>query len=76
MLSTIFKQKVVGTPQTFGSFYDTNGEKYCTILVLSKYLGYDIAESKEIQNDKKDTNPAELLPSGILEMIDNFESNE
>ena len=42
-LSTIFKQKVVDTPQTFGSFYDAYGEKYCAISVLSKYLGYDIA---------------------------------
>lgn len=53
-LSTIFKQKVFDTPQTFGSFYDTNGEKYCAISVLSKYLGYDIAAaSKKIQNSKK-----------------------
>ena len=54
-LSTIFKQKVIDTPQTFGSFYDVNGEKYCAISVLSKYLGYDIAAavSKKIQNGKK-----------------------
>jgi hypothetical protein len=73
-LSTIFKHKVVGTPQAFGSFYDANGERYCAISVLSKYLGYDIAAevSNEIQKDKKDTNPAELFPSDILEMIDNF----
>src|SRR5919202_598946 len=72
-LSTIFKQKVVDTPQAFGSFYDANGGKYCAISVLSKYLGYDIgAASKEIQNDKKDTYPAELIPYDILEMIDNF----
>jgi hypothetical protein len=71
-LSTIFKQKVVDTPQTFGSFYDANGEKYCAISVLSKYLGYDIAEvSKKIQNGK-DTNPAELIPYAILEKIENF----
>src|SRR5215213_7213358 len=31
-LSTIFNQKVIDTPQTFGSFYDANGEKYCAIL--------------------------------------------
>ncbi|MDQ4067052.1 MAG: hypothetical protein M3114_05650, partial [Thermoproteota archaeon] len=68
-LSTIFKQKVVDIPQTFGSFYDANGEKYCAISVLSKYLGYDIAEvSKKIQNGK-DTNPAELIPYAILEKI-------
>ena len=71
-LSTIFKQKVTDTPQTFGSFYDANGEKYCALSVLSKYLGYDIAAmSKKIQNAEK-TNPAELIPSAILEKIDNF----
>src|SRR5919206_119931 len=69
-LSAIFKHKIVDTPQAFRSFYDTNGERYCAISVLSKYLGYDIA--KEIHNDKKDTNPAELFPYDILEMIDNF----
>jgi hypothetical protein len=51
-LSTIFKQKIIDTPQAFGSFYDANGGKYCAISVLSKYLGYDIAASKEIRNDK------------------------
>jgi hypothetical protein len=71
-LSTIFKQKIIDIPQVFGSFYDADGGKYCAISVLSKYLGYDIATSKEIQNDKKDTNPAELFPNDILEMIDNF----
>ena len=71
-LSTIFKQKVIDTPQTFGSFYDANGEKYCALSVLSKYLGYDIAAiSKKIKNGEK-TNPAELIPSAILEKIDNF----
>ena len=71
-LSTIFRQKVIDTPQTFGSFYDANGEKYCALSVLSKYLGYDIAAmSKKIQNVEK-TNPAELIPSAILEKIDNF----
>jgi hypothetical protein len=71
-LSTIFKQKVVDTPQTFGSFYDADGEKYCAISVLSKYLGYDIAAvSKKIQNGKN-TNPAELIPYAILEKIENF----
>jgi hypothetical protein len=72
-LSTIFKQKVVDTPQTFGSFYDANGEKYCAISVLSKYLGYDIAAavSKKIQNGKN-TNAAELIPYAILEKIENF----
>jgi hypothetical protein len=71
-LSTIFKQKVIDTPQTFGSFYDANGEKYCAISVLSKYLGYDIAAvSKNIQNSKN-TKPAELIPYAILEKIENF----
>ena len=73
-LSTIFKQKkVIDTPQTFGSFYDANGEKYCAISVLSKYLGYDIAAvSKKIQNGKNNTNSAELIPYAILEKIENF----
>jgi hypothetical protein len=72
-LSTIFKYKIVDTPQAFESFYDANGEKYCAISVLSKYLGYDIAGvSKKIQDDKKDTNSGELIPSDILEMIENF----
>src|ERR687892_139686 len=71
-LSTIFKQKVVDTPQTFRSFYDANGEKYCAVSVLSKYLGYDIAAvAKKIQNGKN-TNPAELIPYAILERIENF----
>src|SRR5918999_420195 len=71
-LSTIFKQKVVDTPQTFRSLYDANGEKYCAISVLSKYLGYDIAAaSKKIQNGKN-TNPAQLIPNAILEKIENF----
>jgi hypothetical protein len=76
-LSTIFKQKVIDTAQTFGSFYDANGEKYCAVSALSKYLGYDIgaaaAVSKKIQNDKNNTNAAEeLIPDAILEKIENF----
>src|SRR3569833_1147755 len=70
-LSTIFKYKILDTPQAFGSFYDENGEKYCAVSVLSKYLGYDIAGvSKQIQNYKKDT--AELIPYDILEMMENL----
>jgi hypothetical protein len=68
-LSTIFKYKILDTPQAFGSFYDANGEKYCAVSVLSKYLGYDIAAavvSRKIQNYKKDTNPAELIPYDIF----------
>ena len=74
-LSTIFKHKVTDTPPTFGSFYDAYEEKYCAISVLSKYLGYDIAAggvSKKIQNYKKDTNTAELIPYEILEIMENL----
>ncbi len=73
-LSTIFKQKVIDTPQSFGSFYDANGEKYCAISVLSKYLGYDIAAvlSNKIQNSGKIANPEELIPYAILEKIESF----
>ena len=46
-LSTIFKYKILDTPQTFGSFYDENGGKYCAVSVLSKYLGYDIEGNTE-----------------------------
>ena len=71
-LSMIVKHKVIDTPQSFGSFYGANGEKYCAISVLSKYLGYDIAVvSKKVQNGKN-TNPAELIPYAILEKIENF----
>ena len=74
-LSTIFKYKILDTPQAFGSFYDENGEKYCAVSVLSKYLGYDIAAaagvSEKIRNYKK-TNTAELIPYDILEMMENF----
>ena len=71
-LSTIFREKIIDIPQASGSFFNTDGEKYCAISALSKYLGYDIAVvSKKIQNDK-DMNPAELIPYDILEMIENF----
>jgi hypothetical protein len=71
-LSTIFKHKVIDTPQTFGSFYDANGEKYCAISVLSKYLGYDIAAVSQKIHNGTNTNPAELIPYAILEKIENF----
>ncbi len=60
-------------PQTFGSFYNPDGEKYCALSVLSKYLGYDIAlvPSIKIQNSEN-TNPAELIPYAILEKIESF----
>jgi hypothetical protein len=72
-LSTIFKQKVIDTPQSFGTFYDADGEKYCAISVLSKYLGYDIAAvvSNKVHN-LENANPAELIPSAILERMENF----
>ena len=72
-LSIIFKQKVIDTPQTFGSFYDANGEKYCAVSVLSKYLGYDISliASNKIQNGNN-ANPGGLIPSAILDRIESF----
>jgi hypothetical protein len=70
-LSAIFKQKAIDTPQAFGSFYESNGQKYCAISVLSKFLGYDIAAEKKIQNDNA-ANLAVLFPNAILEMIENF----
>ena len=71
-LSTIFTQKVIDTSQTFGSFYDANGQKYCALSALSKYLGYDIAAaSNKIQNGKN-TNHTELIPSAVLEKIEDF----
>jgi hypothetical protein len=71
-LSTIFREKIINIPQVSGSFFNIDGEKYCAVSALSKYLGYDIAlGSKQIQNDK-DVNPAELIPHNILEMIENF----
>jgi hypothetical protein len=71
-LSTIFREKIIDIPQTSGSFFNTDGEKYCAVSALSKYLGYDIAAvSKKIKNDKN-VNPAESIPYDILEMIENF----
>lgn len=70
-LSTIFKQEVIDIPQAFGSLYDSDGEKYCAISALSKYLGYDIALASKIQNDKN-VDPIELIPNPILETIENF----
>jgi hypothetical protein len=74
-LSTIFKQKVIDTPQCFGTFYDANGEKYCAISVLSKYLEYDLAGAAAISSNiynGKNTNPADSIPYAILDKIDNF----
>jgi hypothetical protein len=73
-LSTIFREKITDIPQASGSFFNSDGEKYCAVSALSKYLGYDIAEavvSNKIQNDKN-INPGELIPYDILEMIENF----
>jgi hypothetical protein len=72
-LSTIFREKITDIPQASGSFFNSDGEKYCAVSALSKYLGYDIAAvvSNKIQNDKN-INPGELIPYDILEMIENF----
>ena len=67
-LSTIFKYEVNDTPQTFGSFFESNGERYCAISVLSKYLGYDIATASKKSQSNKNTSPAELIPYDILDM--------
>ena len=76
-LSTIFKYEVNDTPQTFGSFFESNGERYCAISVLSKYLGYDIATASKKSQSNKNMSPAELIPYDILDMIDDitFRSN-
>ena len=74
-LSTIFKQKVIDTPQCFGTFYDAVGGKYCAISALSKYLGYDLAATTTIPGNIyncKNTNPADSIPYAILEKIENF----
>jgi hypothetical protein len=71
-LSAIFKYKVSETPQSFGSFFEPNGKRYCAISVLSKYLGYDIATASEESQDEKNINHAELIPHDILEMIESF----
>ena len=74
-LSTIFRERIIDIPQASGSFFNFDGEKYCAVSALSKFLGYDIASgSKKIQNDK-DVNPAEIIPYHILEMIENFTVN-
>ena len=73
-LSTIFKQKVIDTPQCFGTFYDAVGGKYCAISALSKYLGYDLAAATIPGNiyNGKNTNPVDSIPYAILEKIENF----
>ena len=71
-LSTIFKYKVSQTPQSFGSFFESNVNRYCAVSVLSKYLGYDIATASMKSPDDKNINPAELIPCDILEMIESY----
>ena len=71
-LSTIFKYEVSDTPQSFGSFFESNGKRYCAVSVLSKYLGYDIATASNKGQNEKNMLPAELIPYDILEMIENF----
>ena len=74
-LSTIFKEKVADFPQSFGSFVNDNGEKYCAVSALLKYLGHDMSGTtrvaNEVQNSKININ-IELIPSDILEMVENF----
>jgi hypothetical protein len=78
MLSTIFKEKIVDTPQAFGSFVDCEGVKYCAISALLKYLGYDIpittaTLSNKIQEDNRNNNTEiGLIPSNILERVEDF----
>jgi hypothetical protein len=71
-LSTIFKYKVSQTPQSFGSFFESCGKRYCAVSVLSKYLGFDIATALTKSPDDKSMNPAELIPCDILETIENY----
>lgn len=74
-LSTIFKEKVADVPQSFGSFVNDNGEKYCAVSVLLKYLGHDMSGitrvANEVQNGRININ-IELIPSDILETVENF----
>ena len=80
MLSTIFKEKIVDTPQAFGCLVDCKGVRYCAISALLKYLGYDIAmttakSSNQIQYDNKNNNnntEIGLIPSNVLERLEDF----
>ena len=67
-LSAIFKYEVSDTPQSFGSFFESIGKRYCAVSVLSKYLGYDIATASNKGQNEKNMLPAELIPYDILEM--------
>src|SRR5919109_4919211 len=74
-LSTIFKEKVADVPQSFGSLVNDNGEKYCAVSALLKYLGHDMSGTtrvaNKVQNGKININ-IELIPSDFLEMVENF----
>ena len=79
MLSTLFKEKIVDTPQAFRSFVGGEGVKYCAISALLKYLGYDIAMttatlSNQSRDDNKNYNNTEigLIPSNVLERVEDF----
>jgi hypothetical protein len=77
MLSTLFKEKIVDTPQAFGSFVDDEGVKYCAISALLKYLGYDMATttatlSKQEDNKNYNNMEIELIPSNVLERVEDF----
>jgi hypothetical protein len=81
-ISMIFKEKIADIPQAFGSFVDDNGEKYCAVAALIKYLGHDMSKTRttivaadKVQNDNKNNNninSIELIPPDVLEMIENF----
>jgi hypothetical protein len=60
------------TPQSIGSFFESKGNRYCAVSVLSKYLGYDIATASKKSPDGKNMNLAELIPCDILEMIESY----
>lgn len=77
MLSTIFKEKIVDTPQAYGSLVDCKGVKYCAISALLKYLGYDIGMttarlSNQSRDDNKNNTEIGLIPSNVLERVEDF----
>lgn len=77
MLSTIFKEKIVDTPQAYGSLVDCKGVKYCAISALLKYLGYDIGMttarlSNQSRDDNENNTEIGLIPSNVLERVEDF----
>jgi hypothetical protein len=67
-LSAIFKQKISGIPQAYGSLY-TNEGKYCALAALVKYFGYDVSVGK-MKDDI--TSYLESIPVNIIERIESF----